>query len=128
MPTQANVIHLHDARIHVTYSTGALGSKVGLTYQDSQQTLQFDETQLRRVQSDLGEEVSVTLRLTVDSGSTTFTLLVPRVQLEPNQSAPVDTLGITAIHRFSLVPALQHGQQDIYSVDRLHGTASAQPF
>jgi len=64
---------------------------------------------------------------TVDE-PTTFTLLVPRVQLEPNQSAPVDTLGITAIHRFSLVPALQHGQQDIYSVDRLHGTASAQPF
>lgn len=128
MASQANVFNLHNAHLHITYATGALGSKVGLTYQDSTQALQFDEQQLRRVQTDLGEEVSVTLRLTPDAGSTTFTLVVPHVALDLKQHVPLSTIGITALHRFSIVPQLLHGQLDTYSVAKLHGTASATPF
>jgi hypothetical protein len=76
---------------------------------------------------DLGQVVSVTLVFTPDLGSTTFSLLVPRVQLAgPSgvSSVPVSTDGITVHHRFSLVPALNHGQQDLYTVTRLQGTAS----
>lgn len=128
MASQANVFNLHHANIHIAYATGALGSKVGLTYQDATQTLQFDEQQLRRVQTDLGEEVSVTLHLTPDAGSTTFTLVVPRVALDVNQHVHISSIGITALHRFSIAPQLLHGQLDTYSVATLHGTASAIPF
>ena len=128
MATQANVFNLHNSKLHIAYATGALGSKAGLTYQDATQTLQFDESQLRKVATDLSEEVSVTLRLTVDSGSTSFTLFVPRVQLELNQHVHVKTLGITALHRFSIAPALNHGQLDTYTVEKLSGTAAAVTF
>jgi len=84
MSSPANVFNFNSSHIHVSYATGALGSKAGLTYQDAHQSLQFGEQDLRKVVTDLGEEVTVTLRLTVDVGSTTFTLLVPKVALELN--------------------------------------------
>jgi hypothetical protein len=128
MSSPANVFNLHNPALHVSYSNGTLGSKVALRYQDAHQTLQFDEANLRRVATDLGEEVSVTIRLTVDAGSTTFTLAVPRVQLDLNQHATIDTFGVTAVHHFSLVPALNHGQQDVYQLTKLRGSAAAVPF
>jgi hypothetical protein len=77
---------------------------------------------------DLGTLVSVTILLTVDSGSTTFTMLLPRVNLAAPPAlpaaVPVTTDGVTTLHRFSTVLALQHGQQEFYTVTRLQGTAS----
>jgi hypothetical protein len=127
MSSQANIFHFSSHHLHLSYSTGALGSKAGLTYQDAHQTKQFNDQDIRRVSTDLGEEVTVTINLTVDVGSTTFTLIVPRVALELNQHVHVETLGITALHRFPLVP-IKHGQLDSYSVVKLRGTASSQTF
>jgi hypothetical protein len=76
---------------------------------------------------DLGTLVSVTLLLTIDSGSTTFTLLLPRVNLPAPPAlpalVPVTAEGVTTFHRFSLLPPLQHGQQEFYTVIPLQGTA-----
>jgi hypothetical protein len=128
MSTQANVFNLHNVQLHLLHSTGELGSKAALIYQDAHQTIHFDQEQLHRVTTDLGEEVTVVIRATVDQGSTTFTLVVPRVLLEPNQHIHIDTVGITALHRFSIIPPLNHGQLDSYSVSNLHGSAAVQPF
>ena len=77
---------------------------------------------------DLGTLVSVTTHMTVDSGSTTFTLLLPRVNLPAPPAlpaaVPVATDGLMTLHRFSTVLALQHGQQEFYTVTPLQGTAS----
>jgi hypothetical protein len=77
---------------------------------------------------DLGTLVSVTILLTVDSGSTTFTLLLPRVNLPAPPALPVaipvNTDGITTGHRFSILPPLLHGQQEFYTVTPLQGTAA----
>jgi hypothetical protein len=77
---------------------------------------------------DLGTLVSVTLVLTIDSGSTTFTLLLPRVNLPAPPAlpafVPVTTEGVTTFHRFSLLPPLQRGQQEFYTVVPLQGTAA----
>jgi hypothetical protein len=77
---------------------------------------------------DLGTLVSVTILLTVDSGSTTFTLLLPRVNLPAPPASPaavpVTTDGITTLHRFSTVLALQDGQQEFYTVTQFQGTAA----
>lgn len=54
--------------------------------------------------------------MTVDSGSTTFTLLLPRVNLPAPPALPVampvTTDGITAVHQFSVLPVQQDGQQE----------------
>ena len=76
---------------------------------------------------DLGTLVGVTIHMTIDSGSSTFTLLLPRVNLPAPPAlpvpGPVTTDGITTLHRFCTVLAQQHGQQEFYTVTPLQGTA-----
>ena len=128
---QPNLYQLSSGHVHVSYLTHSGPATPQFpqgpphfTYQDASQTLSFSGSDVEVVQTELGQIVSVRIRLTVDSGSTTFSVLVPRVNLVPGQPAPVHTEGITAIHRLSLVPGLNQGQQDQYSVTPLHGTAS----
>lgn len=115
--------------LHVSYSTTSIVGAPHFTYQDPHRTLNFSGNQIRTVDvPDLGTVVSVTIMLTVDSGSTTFSVLIPRVQLPGGQSVPIRTEGITTVHRFSLIPALNNGQRDFYSVTPLAGTASHVAF
>jgi hypothetical protein len=77
----------------------------------------------------VGTLVSVTIHMTVDSGSTTFTLLVPAVNLaEQDSPAQIHTIGITTVHRFSVVPAANHGQTELYTTTQLSGTGSLVGF
>jgi hypothetical protein len=112
--------------ITVTYHPVGVGGVPTLTYQDHHRSLSFRGDQIRRVEvPDLGTVVSVTLVMTVDAGSTTFSVLLPDVNL-PNHtgsSASISTQGITTIHRFSIVPGLNQGQLEVYSVTHLSGTA-----
>jgi hypothetical protein len=111
--------------IHVRYTTAV----PHLHYHQGTVVHEFTGPEIRVVETpDLHTLVSVTLQLTVDSGSTTFTLLLPRVNL-PGPPAlpafvPVVTDGISTVHHLSLVPGLQHGQQDFYTVTRMTGTAA----
>jgi hypothetical protein len=109
--------------LHVTYSTRGFDGKPHLSYQDGTQGLSFSGDQIRVVEADIGMLVSVTIRMTVDTGSTSFSVLIPRVNLPagPGQSAPIASDGITTVHRFSVLP--MHGQLDLYSVVKLSGTA-----
>jgi hypothetical protein len=111
--------------IHITYSTSGFDGKPHFSYQDDSQGLSFAGTDIRVLEGDVGQLVSVTIRRTIDTGSTSFSLLLPRVLLPagPNQSTPVHTQGITTIHRFSVLPGFNLGQDDLYSVVALSGTA-----
>jgi hypothetical protein len=80
------------------------------------------------VDTEIGTLVTVTIFKTIDSGSTSFTLIVPRVNLDQATSVPIFTEGITTLHRFSIVPALNHGQTELYTVVHLTGTASSVEF
>lgn len=113
--------------ISITYLPVGAGGLAHLQYQDSQRTLNFTGDQVRKVDvPDLGSIVSVTLSLTVDSGSTTFSVLIPQTTLSNTlgSSAHISTDGITTVHRFGLVPVFNLGQDEIYSVTPLRGTAS----
>jgi hypothetical protein len=115
---------LHGAQLHITYSTTSFLGKPQFVYQDAVQTLSFEGDQIRTVATELGTLVTVTIRMTVDTGSTTFTLLVPTVNLGSSNQATIHTEGITTIHRFSVVPLFNQGQTELYSVTPLTGTAS----
>ena len=121
---QPNLYQLSGGALQITYATTGIDGQPHFTYQDPQQTLTFRGEQIRSVETDLGLVVSVSIRITVDAGSTTFSLLVPRVNLVGEQSVPVRTEGITTIHRFSIAPAFDQGQRDFYTVTPLSGSAS----
>jgi hypothetical protein len=113
--------------ISITYLPVGAGGLSHLQYQDPQRTLNFNGDQIRKVDvPDIGSVVSVTLTLTVDSGSTTFSVLIPKTTLPSTTgaSAQIRTEGITTVHRFSLVPAFNLGQDELYTVTPLRGSAS----
>lgn len=123
-----DLYQLHGGGISLTFHPVFVGARPNLVYQDHHRTLTFTGDQIRRVEvPDLGSVISVTLVQTVDTGSTTFSFLLPRVSL-PNHlgaSTPISTEGITTMHRLSPVPAANLGQRDVYTFTPLHGTASS---
>jgi hypothetical protein len=117
--------------IHVSYTTHSGPATPEFpqgpprfNYQDASESRAFSGKEIQIVDTEAAQIVSVVLRLTTDSGSTTFSLLVPRVNLPAGQPTHISTDGITAIHRFAVAPGLLHGQLDRFSITRLTGTAS----
>src|SRR3989442_1009713 len=101
---QPNLFNLTGRHLHITYATSGIDGQPHFTYQDAHQTLNFRGDQIRAVECDLGMLVSVSIVRSVDSGSTSFSLLVPRIVLDGTTPAQIRTEGITTIHRFSIVP------------------------
>lgn len=126
---QPNFYTLSGGGLHVTYSTTSINGQPHLHYASPFITHNFTGNQITTTASPLGTLVTVTIQMTVDTGSTSFTLLVPRVNLN-NQADNVHivTEGITTHHRFSIFPGAMHGQIDTYSVQALSGTASHVEF
>ena len=124
-----NLYNLHGPNITVSYVTAGIDGKPRFSYHDSIRTLQFTGDQIRTAPTEIGTLVTVTLQMTVDTGSTSFTLLVPTVNLDQtHKSAHITTEGITTLHRFSVIPALNQGQTELYTVVKLTGTAQAVVF
>ena len=118
-----NVIQGGQFSLHVVYSTTSITGQPHLQYNDAIQTLAFTGDQIRTTESPIGTLVTVTTRRTVDTGSTTFTLVIPQINLGKSMSAHINTFGITTIHRFSVVTPLNLGQTELYTVTELLGTA-----
>ena len=119
---EPNLYQLSGKHLNVTYSTTGVDGKPHFTYQDLQQTLNFSGDEIRSDKTEVSTLISVTIRQTVDTGGTTFSVLLPRVNISGEQSVPIQTDGITTRHKFSIVPVI--GQLDFYTVTRLTGSAA----
>lgn len=124
-----NSFDLSGQAIHVGYTTSGIDGKPHLSYQDTSRSLTFTgPDQIETVETALGSVVSVTIFRTIDAGSTSFSVLIPRLDIGPGERAAVHTEAITTIHRFSIIPKLNTGQLDRYTVTRLHGSATVVEF
>ena len=121
---QPNLYELSGEGIHITYSTTSFAGPPLFTYQDANQSKQFMGDQIRTVETEIGTLVTVTTFLTVDSGSTTFTVLIPQVNLRSADSVSISTEGIATVHRLRIVGPPLQGQTEVYTVYALTGTAS----
>jgi hypothetical protein len=124
----ANYYQVHGGGLQITYSTAGLDGKPHFGYHDAHESLSFSGDQITTEPTAIGTLVTVRIRLTIDSGSTTFSLLVPTTNLDLDASVPISTIGITTNHKFSIIPALRHGQTELYGVTQLTGTASEVHF
>jgi hypothetical protein len=130
--TSPNQYHLHGGGISVAYYPDGFGpilegrGPLHLVYQDAFRSLAFYGDEVRTVEvPDLGSVVSVTIVETVDTGYTSFSLLVPDVDLPTDQSSVyIRTEGITTVHRI-FVALIGHPQSETYTVTSLNGTAAA---
>lgn len=119
-----NLFQLHGNHLQVTYSTSGIDGKPHFTYHDPHQTHSFSGAEIRTLASEIGTLVTVTIRKTVDAGSTSFTLVVPNVNLDATNKASIKTFGVTTLHKLSIVPAFNLGQTETYAVTELSGSAS----
>ncbi len=97
-----------------------------LVYQDAHHTLTFTKEQVQTDHvGDLGTLLSVTLTESVDIGFTSFTLLLPAVQLPDRfgATAHICTEGITTTHRI-FAGLIGHAQAQSYTTTHLYGTAA----
>ena len=120
----ANLYQLSGDGRHVMVALNGIDGKPHFSYQDAHQTLTFQGDEIRQLDGDLGLVASVSIRRTVDQGSTSFSVLLPHVNVPLHQAVSIQTEGITTIHRFSIVPAFNHGQLDTYTVTPLSGSAT----
>jgi hypothetical protein len=129
--TTPNHYDLHGRHLRVSYFPHGFGpvSNAGpiiLSYQDAHRSRAFHRDDVSVVDvTGLGTVVSVTLVAQNDAGSTTFALIVPRVELRGTHSAPIHTSAITAIHKGFIRPM---GQDETYTVTDLRGTAATGPL
>jgi hypothetical protein len=123
-PKTPNLYRLHGHNLQVIYSSSGFDGQPHLQFHDTFQTLHFSGDEIRTVPTEIGTLVTVTIRMTVDTGSTAFTVLVPQVNLEESDSVNITTYGITTLRRFSIVPEFNQGQIDSYAVTELRGTAA----
>jgi hypothetical protein len=125
---QANNFSLSGGGVHVDYSSTSINGQPRLAYHDHIRNLGFAGSDIRTAEvSDIGTIVSVTLAITVDVGSTTFSVFIPHVIVPTGGSNPVTTEGITTIHRLPFGPTLP-GQREVYRVVRLRGVANHVDF
>ena len=123
-----DVYELASGQLHITYATTSKDGQPYFSYQDGNQKLSFKGADIRQEKSEIGTLVTVIIRRTVDAGSMTFTLLVPTVRLKELSPAEVHTYGITTVHKFSVIPAMNMGQIETYTSAELSGTANLVMF
>ena len=128
LPIEApNLFSLSGGGLTVSLALSGFDGKPHFSYQDSHQSLNFSGDDITIEETALGTLVTVTLVRTPDFGDTTFTLLVPRINLLGATSHVIHTVGITTMHR-TTIAGLGHGQLTTYHVTRLSGSAAQVQF
>lgn len=118
-----NRYELKGGETTVSYSTDSLAGQPRLTYANGQQSQSFSGDQIRSLSTEIGTLVTVSLTRSVDIGFTSFSLLVPDIELAADQPQQFKTTGIVTRHKGpDTVPAT--GARETYEFVHLHGTAS----
>jgi hypothetical protein len=128
-PTMYELSDFH-GELHLTYFPQSGSSPPGVDsprvmYRDKNTSREFAGNAVQVAPTNIGKLVTVTIRSSIDTDSTLFSFIVPRVNLiDGSTRAQIQTEGITTTHRFSPIRALNRGQRDVYRVTPLVGTAS----
>ena len=120
---EPNLFELRSGNIKITYSTSSFSGQPLFTYKYRRQTLTFQGEGIRRSDSEIGRQITVTIEQIPDFQTVTFTLLLPDINLEGTET-PFRTVGITTITRTSIGgPDLVKGPIQTYLPRIFRGTA-----
>ena len=118
------VVIVHGGDLHIVFAPSVADGQPHLQYRDASRTLSFSGNQIRTLDTEVGTMVSVTIQIVPDVGNTSFTLIVPQVNLL-SLEAQIHTFGVTTHHStpFILIPI--QGQTETYKVTQLQGVVQA---
>jgi len=114
---------LHNQDVKVTYVSNGFQGQPTLSFDDGQISKTFRGSEVRVLQTEIGSLVTVTLVETVDTGSTSYSVLIPIINL-PNTHASQNfhTAGVRTVHKTFLSPP-PRTLIESYHVDKLEGSA-----
>jgi hypothetical protein len=126
---QANLFDI-GGPIRISFSASSITGQPLLSYADAELDLQFRGDEIDRVESPLGELVTVTLEDVPDAFLRTMTLVVPPIRLAPGQEVEFETFAVEAIDRSgAFVPAPgPAGVLVTYRTHELRGSAQHVDF
>jgi hypothetical protein len=122
-----NFYVLHGDGRTISLATSGIDGKPHLSYQDVHRSVGFSGEEIMFEDTIPGTLATVVLQRTVDVGSITFTVIIPRANLVGAPNAVIHTLGITATHR-TTIAGLGRGQLTTYHVSHVSGSASQVQF
>ena len=99
---EPNLYVLHNYGLQVTLSTSSFAGPPQFTYHDAREARQFTGEEITFEDTVFGRIASVTLTSIPDLGTTTFSLVLPAVNLPAGGARPISTIGITAVHRTTI--------------------------
>src|SRR5690242_1404106 len=123
-----NQYELQGTGVTVSYSTSSIAGQPQLTLKKGRQSLSFSGDQIESLNTQLGTLVTVTIGKTVDRDFTTFSVLLPTIQLaDAGAKQSFRTVGITTVNKTSIGGPVT-GPQQTYKTVELRGTARQVEF
>ncbi len=127
-PIVPNQFDLKGSGITISYSASGIAGKPQLSFKKGRQALDFTGDEIGTTDTSIGTLVTVTIATTVDRGFTSFSFLLPTIQL-PSASAKQSfrTIGITTVQRTTIGGPVK-GAQQTYKTVALTGVARKLEF
>src|SRR6266542_5172352 len=112
---QASLFELSGSDIQITYALSGIEGQPIFSYRDSNVNKLFSGDEIRSVDTEIGNLVTVTIKMDVDRSAETFTVIMPAVTVLPGSvGTHIQVLGITTTTPTALPgPAL--GQAKTYT-------------
>lgn len=118
-----NLYELTGNDTQITYSTTSFGGQPQLTYHRQGVDRSFTGAEIRVQESEIGQQVTVTIEEIVELHTILLTLLIPEINLDGRESR-FRTRGILTTRRSSFGgPRLVKGALELYQTIALRGVA-----
>ncbi|MBR8835884.1 MAG: hypothetical protein DSM106950_18155 [Stigonema ocellatum SAG 48.90 = DSM 106950] len=121
--TEANSFELSGGEVQVSYSSTSFSGVPLLNYRDNNINLNFSGQQIRVLETELGQLITVTLEEVSDESTVTFTLILPLVNLNTgSETIRIKVPGIKTTTR-TTIAGPGPGAEKTYTTVNLRGTA-----
>jgi hypothetical protein len=125
MPTQ---YELKAAGVLVGYSTSSITGEAQLSFKKGRTKLNFTGNEIGLLQTTIGTLITVTIASRPDQSFTTFSFLLPTIQLsKQSDRQSFRTIGVTTINKTTIAGPVK-GVQQVYKSVELRGSARQVQF
>jgi hypothetical protein len=123
-----NQFDLQGTGISIGYSTSSIAGRPQLTLKKGRQTHSFSGDEINTLDTRIGTLLTVTIAQVPDKETTTFSLLLPAINLAtPSSKQAFSTIGITTVHKTSITGSVK-GPRQTYKTVALRGSAQQVAF
>jgi hypothetical protein len=116
--------------IRINYASSSITGDPRFSYKDAELDLNFQGDDINRIQTSVGELVTVTLQTVPDAFVRTITLIVPTIHVGPGAQEEFDTFAIETTDRSGafVPPPGPAGVLQTYQLHQVRGSAQHVEF